>query len=459
MLAERFPATRLFRAPGRVNLIGEHTDYSGGLVLPAAIPRGIAVLGEPAAELELRSDRFAADEGWLRYVIAVAEELGVEAGFRGRVVSDLPAGVGLSSSAALEVSVALALCDSTGKEVDRLGLAEVCRRAEERAVGVPCGLMDQAASLLSRAGHALFLDCATREYRHVPFPTELELLVAGSGGSRRLQESGYAARRAEVEAGHPRRVRHVRSENERVLEVVAALETGDRDALGNAFAAGQASLRDDFEVSTPELDRLVADALAAGAVAARMTGGGFGGSIVALVEAGSGAEVGARLGAPFFVCRPAGGAKSIRPARSDETTRIAGLVERAYDHYVARIGRRPSPMDDDYDARRAAGELWVVHDGELAGCVLLRTEGDYLLVDNLAVDPERQGEGLGRALLDFAELEAGGRGLAELRLYTHVAMTENIAMYGRLGWEEYERVTEGPYSRVYFRKPVTEEGT
>jgi GNAT superfamily N-acetyltransferase len=115
-------------------------------------------------------------------------------------------------------------------------------------------------------------------------------------------------------------------------------------------------------------------------------------------------------------------------------------------------------MDDDYDARRADGELWVVDDGELAGTVLLRTEGDQLLVDNLAVDPARQGEGLGRALLDFAELEAGRRGLRSLRLYTNAAMTENIAMYGRLGWEEYERTTEGPYSRVYFRKPVTEEG-
>ena len=277
-------STRLFRAPGRVNLIGEHTDHTGGLVLPAAIPRGVSVVGEPAAEIELESERFAADEGWLRYVGAVAEELGVRAGFRGRVVSDLPAGAGLSSSAALEVSVALALSDVAGVEPDRLELAEACRRAEERAVGVPCGLMDQAASLLTRAGHALFLDCGTREYRHVPFPDDLELLVADSGSSRRLHESGYAERRAEVRAGDPRRLRHVRSENERVLEVVEALEAGDRETLARAFAASHASLRDDFEVSTPELDRLVADALAAGAVAARMTGGGFGGSIVALVE-------------------------------------------------------------------------------------------------------------------------------------------------------------------------------
>jgi galactokinase len=457
VLADHY-ATRAFRAPGRVNLIGEHTDYIGGLVLPAAIPRGISVVGAPAAAIELESDRFDAEEGWLRYVTAVAEALGVDRGFRGRVVSDLPASAGLASSAALEVSAALALCDAAGLELERLELAELCRRAEEHAVGVPCGLMDQAASLLARAEHALFLDCGTREYRQVPFPPELELLVADSGTSRRLQESGYAERRAEVEAGHPRRLRHVRTENERVLEAAAALESGDRATLARAFAASHASLRDDFEVSTPELDRLVADALAAGAVAARMTGGGFGGSIVALVETGAGEEIGVSLGAPFFICRPAGAAKAIRPARQEETALVAPLVERAYGHYVARIGRRPSPMDDDYEARAAGGELWVLHDGELAGTVVLRTADHYLLVDNLAVDPKRQGEGLGRALLDFAEHEAARRGLHELRLYTNAAMTENIALYGRLGWREYERTTEGPYSRVYFRKPVTEEG-
>jgi len=449
--------TRLFRAPGRVNLIGEHTDYSGGLVLPVAIPRGIAVSGEPADAIQLTSDRFGQDEGWLRYVTAVAAGLGTDAGFRGRIVSDMPAGAGLSSSAALEVSVALALADSAGLDVDRLELAELCRRAEEEAVGVPCGLMDQAVSLLARAEYALLLDCGTREYRHVPFPPGLELLVADSGTSRRLQESGYAERRAEVEAGDERRVRHVRSENERVPEAAAALESGDRESLGRAFAASHASLRDDFEVSTPELDRLVEAALAAGAVAARMTGAGFGGSIVALVEQGSGDEIGAELGASFFVCRPAGAATSIRPARPEEALLVADLVERTYAHYVPRIGRRPSPMDDDYEARVAAGELWVVHDGELAGNVLLRTQGDYLLVDNLAVDPSRQREGLGRALLDFAELEAARRGLAELRLYTNVAMTENITLYRRLGWDEDDRVTEGPYSRVYFRKAVSQE--
>jgi galactokinase len=310
-----------FRAPGRVNLIGDHTDYAGGLVLPAAVELGVTVLGEPGGEeIDLRSERFPDTDSWLRYATAVADELEAagrpKVGFRGRVAADLPAGAGLASSAALEVAVALALCDAAGFEVERMELADLCRRAEERAVGVPCGLMDQAASLLCREGHALLLDCSTNEYRHVPFPPDLELLVIDSGSSRRLEESGYAERRAEVEAGHPRRLRHVHSENERVRQVVAALEVGDRDTLARAFAAGHASLRDDFEVSTPELDALVDSALEGGAIAARMTGAGFGGSIVALVETGEGAAVGARVTrrharATAYVSRPAGAATAL----------------------------------------------------------------------------------------------------------------------------------------------------
>jgi galactokinase len=450
--------TRAFRAPGRVNLIGEHTDYTGGLVLPVAIPLGISVIGRPGGEaVELESDRFGEGEGWRRYVDAVAGRLGAGAGFRGSIVSDLPSGAGLASSAALEVAVALALCEANELTMDRLELAELCRRAEEQAVGVPCGLMDQAASLLARAGHALLLDCGTLEYRHVPFPPELELLVADSGSHRRLEDSGYAQRRAEVEAGEPHRLRHVHSENERVREVAAALENGDRGALARAFAASHASLRDDFEVSTPELDRLVEAALAGGALAARMTGGGFGGSIVAVVERGTGAEVGAVLDAPYFVARPSGAAHSIRPAHADEAAAAEALVQRAYGHYVERIGRRPSPMDDDYAALVAAGEAWLLVDEQLAGLVVLRTVDDYLLVVNVAVDPERQGEGLGRALLAFADHEARLRGLQELRLFTNVAMTENIALYGRLGWQEFDRTGDGTYSRVHFRKRPGEE--
>jgi galactokinase len=330
---------RSFRAPGRVNLIGEHTDYSGGLVLPVAVERGVTVTGAAGGDtIELESERFPepalvpADgedghisKGWSRYVAAVAAELGAAGrspvGFRGRVVADLPPGVGLSSSAALEVAVALALCAAADLKPTRLELAELCRRAEERAVGVPCGIMDQAAVLLARPEHALLLDCGTLEHKQVRFPPELELLVVDSGVARSLEGSGYAQRRAEVEAQEPRRLRHVRTENERVREVVSALEAGDRAALHRAFTASHASLRDDFEVSTPELDALVDAALASGAVAARMTGAGFGGSIVALVESGSAHDVGRTIveryeretgiGAAFFVSRPAGPAGEV----------------------------------------------------------------------------------------------------------------------------------------------------
>jgi galactokinase len=330
---------RSFRAPGRVNLIGEHTDYSGGLVLPAAVGLGVTASGEAGGDtIELESERFpppavvradggGKSEGWSRYVAAVAAELDVAGrppvGFRGRIVADLPPRAGLSSSAALEVAVALALCAAADFAPTRLDLAELCRRAEERAVGVPCGIMDQAAVLLARREHALLLDCGTLERKQIPFPRELELVVVDSGIARSLEDSGYAQRRAEVEACDLARLRHVRTENERVREVVSALERRDYAALRRAFAASHASLRDDFEVSTPELDALVDAALAAGAIAARMTGAGFGGSILALVETGSGEPVGNAIleryeretgsRAAFFVCRPAGPAGEVAP--------------------------------------------------------------------------------------------------------------------------------------------------
>jgi galactokinase len=467
---------RAFRAPGRVNLIGEHTDYTGGFVLPAAIELGVTVVGEPGGDgVELVSDRFpeparvqadgggfANADGWARYVAAVTDELAAAGrppvGFRGRVASDLPHGAGLSSSAALAVAAASALCAAARFAPEPLELAEICRRAEERAVGVPCGLMDQAVSVLARPEHALLLDCGTLDHRHVRFPDDLELLVLDSGVVRSLGDSGYAARRAEVEAGVPRRLRHVQSENDRVRHVVDALAGGDRHTLRSAFAASHASLRDDFEVSTPELDALVATALEAGAVAARMTGAGFGGSILALAERGTGELIGPEVtarheGSSWFVSRPAGGAAEVtgvRPARPAEAVAAGELVQRAYAHYVERIGRRPAPMDADYAELAAAGELWVLEG--VVGLVVLREVDDHLLVDNVAVDPGRQGSGLGRRLLGFAEEEARRRGIGELRLYTNAAMNENIDLYTRLGWEEYDRRLEGAYGRVYFRK-------
>jgi galactokinase len=274
--------TASVRAPGRVNLIGEHTDYSGGLVLPVAIQLGITLTYEPAEQLELDAP------GGERYAAAVVEELAAlgrpDVGIHARVAADLPRGAGLGSSGAFEVAVALALCDVAGVELEPLELAEACRCAEERAVGVPSGILDQAASLLGRAGHALLLDCGSLAHGWVPWPDDVAILVLDSGERRSLEGSAYGDRRRALEAGEPRRVRHVETENERVRQTVAALERGDVAALGPIFASGQASLRDDYEVSTPTLEALVDAALDAGAFAARMTGGGFGGCVVALAE-------------------------------------------------------------------------------------------------------------------------------------------------------------------------------
>jgi galactokinase len=249
------------------------------------------VEGAAARRTSLKSDARPDAGGWQRYVAAVEDELTElgrpPVGIEGTVRSNLPIGAGLSSSAALEVAVATALCAVADFEVDRIDLARALQRAEHRAVGVPSGIMDQAASLLGRAGHALLLDTGTLEYEHVPLPPTLALLVVESGVSRRLESSSYGDRRRELEAGHPGRVRHIETENERVRQVVEILgEPGQPrlGELGSLFAQGHASLRDDFEVTVPELDTLVDLACEAGAVAARMTGGGFGGSIVALVD-------------------------------------------------------------------------------------------------------------------------------------------------------------------------------
>lgn len=286
-----------FWAPGRVNLIGEHTDYSGGLVLPVAIDLGIELAATPAERISLVSEgeavKLEADgtgdaQGWGRYVAAVALELAglgrPAVGLEGVVEADLPRGAGLGSSGALEVVVALALCAAADFDLQPLELAQACQRAERRAVGVPSGILDQAASLLGRDGQALLLDCGTLERRWIDLPPELGILVVDSGERHSLESSGYADRRAELEAGDPRRVRHVAGENERVLELVKALERNDVQALGSLFLESHASLRDDYEVSTHTLDAVVAAALEAGALGARMTGGGFGGSIVALAE-------------------------------------------------------------------------------------------------------------------------------------------------------------------------------
>ncbi len=299
-------------APGRVNLIGEHTDYSGGLVLPAAIQYGITVEVVSVADaVVLVSDRygpaapFAADgggaplAGWGRYAQAVAaelDELGRPAvGLSGTVGSNLPAGAGLSSSAALEVGVALVLCAVAGFEIEPLELALACQRAELRAVGKPCGILDQAACLLGLPGHAVFLDCGTLEHRPVPVPGTAALVVVDSGVDHSGATSAYAERRDELERGVPERVRHVTTENQRVRDFAASLERDDLAAAGELLLASHASLRDDYEVSTPELDLLVELARDAGARGARLLGGGFGGSVLVLVDAERADQVAAAI--------------------------------------------------------------------------------------------------------------------------------------------------------------------
>jgi galactokinase len=311
------------RAPGRVNLIGDHTDYTGGLVLPMAIDRETVVEVEAHDAVELRSsdepeavvlpldvtDPSAVRPVWGRYVAGVVSVLRPTTGMRGVVSTTIPIGAGLSSSAALEVAVALAL----GFEGAPLELAQACQRAEQVATGVPCGIMDQLASASGVAGHALLIDCTTSAVTPVPVPDDLEVVVVHSGQARAVAATAYAERRAQCEAAAAvvgplraaslddlgalddpvlrRRTRHVVSENARVAAFAEALAGGRFDELGPLLAGSHASLRDDFEVSTPALDALV-ERLAAtpGVLGARLTGAGFGGCTVALAERGSPVE-------------------------------------------------------------------------------------------------------------------------------------------------------------------------
>ena len=324
------------RAPGRVNLIGEHTDYNDGFVLPAAIDLEITLacvarddrqveitLGDHRERRSFELDSLPAPSGeWLDYVAGVAGVLmraGTEVGgFQGSLTSTLPAQAGLSSSAALELAAAWALLSAAGSHVERLELARLCQRAENEYVGVKSGLMDQFAASCGVAGHALLLDCRSLEYRPVAIPDGLALVVIDTGAKRRLVGSEYNERRAQCERGvailagrgEPvralrdatvamldaaaadlgdvtyRRCRHIVEENLRTLAAVDALEKGDTGTLGELFGASHASLRDLYGVGSPELDAAVAIAVASpGVVAARMTGAGFGGCTVNLVEA------------------------------------------------------------------------------------------------------------------------------------------------------------------------------
>ena len=309
----------VFRAPGRVNLIGDHTDYTGGLVLPLAIDRYTTLEVTPqVSAIDLASDADTSpvhlalpvtdpesvSPPWGRYVAGVAAELGTSCqGFRGTVSTTLPIGSGLSSSAALEVAVALAC----GAPREPLALAQLCQRAEQRATGVPCGIMDQLTSVAGVAGHALRIDCHSLEIAPVAIPDSARIIVKFIA-HRRLASSAYGQRVSECATAERligplrsaslrdvdsiaddvirRRARHVVSENDRVRQACDALSAGDLAEVGKLMVASHASLRDDYEVSTSDMDGAVEAALALpGVFGARLTGGGFGGCIVVLADA------------------------------------------------------------------------------------------------------------------------------------------------------------------------------
>ncbi|MGK3987678.1 galactokinase [Sorangium sp. So ce136] len=335
------PAKLLAEAPGRVNLIGEHTDYSGGYVLPTAIPQKTRVEIAPrddgliqvatvnvgdvdgGAQLSFRAGEESRRGLWLDYVqgiTAILRGRGVSVpGFDARIESTVPLGSGLSSSASLLVALARGLRAMLGLSIDDVEIARIAHAAEHDFVGAPVGTMDQMAASLADENTALFIDTRTLAFERVPLPAHAELLVINSGVAHQHASGDYKTRRAECERaaaalGVPqlrdvdaaaeqriaslpapldRRARHVVTENARVLAAVAALRAGDLARLGQLFDASHRSMRDDFEVSVPEVDALVESARAQPDVfGARLTGGGFGGSIVALVKRGSAARVG-----------------------------------------------------------------------------------------------------------------------------------------------------------------------
>jgi galactokinase len=325
----------IVRAPGRVNLIGEHTDYNGGFVLPFAIDLDVRIAlrsrSEPRIRITRLDDGQSADIGldpfpppgdaWHDYIAGTAWAMAGYGqpirGFDGVISTTLPIGSGLSSSAALEVVTAWALSAPAGPALPPLEVARIAQRAENQHVGVRCGLMDQFASACGVAGSALLLDCRSTEWRPVPLPADLVPVVIHSGVSHGHADNAYNERRAACErvvaavaADDPgvellrdvdevrlegyrdrldpvdyRRARHVLTENDRVLAMVEALAADDREAVGQLMAASQASMRDDYAISCPEIDTLVELATGVpGVVGSRMTGGGFGGCTISLVE-------------------------------------------------------------------------------------------------------------------------------------------------------------------------------
>jgi galactokinase len=362
--------TGVWAAPGRVNLIGEHTDYNDGFVLPFALPMRTIVEASKVDSPEWTVWSTQADEkvafgpedltpgkvhGWAGYVAGIVWALR-RFGFDGSgaqlaISSDVPVGAGLSSSAALECAVLTALVDLGGVDLPVEGRPRLAQAAENGYVGVPCGIMDQSAATLARAGHALFLDCRSLATDHIPFDlagVDLSLLVIDTKAPHRHTDNEYAVRRtlceeAAAELGLPalrdvtdldaalaelpdpvmrRRVRHVVTENQRVLDTVTLLRAGKLREAGPLLTASHTSMRDDYEITVRQVDTAVEAALSAGAYGARMTGGGFGGCVLALVDttatepvAGAVARVFADRGftAPtWFVAVPSNGARRLR---------------------------------------------------------------------------------------------------------------------------------------------------
>lgn len=327
-----YSPTGVWSAPGRVNLIGEHTDYNQGYVLPLAINRRtyvavslrtdskVRVASSFSSEVhEVELSEIAKNEanGWAAYPLGVAwalQQLGKAnaTGFDAFFDSDVPVGAGLSSSAAIECSIALALNELWGAGLDRKTLASAGQLAENVIVGAPTGIMDQSASMFGKTDHAIFVDCKTLEVEQVELGFDkdsLELLIIDTRVAHRLVDGGYAERRAACELGASlmgatslrelssqdlaraeivldqvtlRRVRHVVTENERVLATAAKLKSAGPRAIGELMKESHASMRDDFEISIDELDTAVDLSVRHGAIGARMTGGGFGGAAIAL---------------------------------------------------------------------------------------------------------------------------------------------------------------------------------
>lgn len=356
----------VWAAPGRVNLIGEHTDYNGGLVLPFALDRDVQVAarlredgawtfastGQPDRVRVAVEALEPGAAGWSAYPAGVVWALR-EAGHEVRGAdlvfhSTVPVGSGLSSSAALECATLVALADLSGLEISSMSAAQLARRAENAYVGAPTGLMDQAASMACTAGHALLLDCQDLHIRQVPLALAsagLELLVLDTNTPHALVDSAYADRRRACERAanrlgvaslcavapdsdlgvldevDRRRVRHVVTENARVEEVVALLDAGRTADIAPLLDASHASMRDDLEITVETVDLAVATAREAGALGARMTGGGFGGCIIALCRAGTAGQIESAVAAAYaeaefraptgFVAAPAAGARRI----------------------------------------------------------------------------------------------------------------------------------------------------